>query len=511
LTKVEFLLADPRIRTSESQRLTEDHRQAIQECQQRVPIVTSVLSDCFHEEECQQRAPIVTSVLSGCFREEEEGHPLPQRNDLPTLSQVSSVSSERNTLVMTPSGGWIEDQFRPLTISNEAQDFSISLGDGRRSKKPQYKSAGFSPECTLAFLLGKESICVYSFKCLAEVRLVPVKDMGPKGVEFKEAVLSERLLAIITRQDIRIFELVSLSKGYRQVAIQRFGEDSAAHTYTWDPNCLALHEGKDRAWISAGGRENHKGVFHGSIKIYRVDLSSSGPWTMARHIVDFNSSDLDALANDFPKTMHFSPDGLRLACVTNKDRVLAWLLSNDAQPRYSPFEIKKRYTRETKAFGVTSAHLFYSPSSHPYILSTTSPSTERVRNGGEWTYISPVFDTPSRVPEGLDQDLCQLGNAGTILTGAATAHGDAIALLEETGTVLLFPLMAGKNGGLVPYLQKPIKLDKKLSSQEKASTSSLRFCARGGNGQLHLYAIDTKGKVVWKSFNQKQINPALGG
>lgn len=455
--------------------------------------------------------PIVINVLSDCFHE-EEGLRLPERNNSSSWSQVSSFSSDRDTLVRMSSEDWIEGQFRPFEISNEAQDFSIPLGDGRRSKKAQYKSAGFSPECTFAFLLSKESICVYFIQCLAEVCLVPVKDMVSKGLEYKGAVLSERLLAIITRQDIRVFKLASPKESYRQIGIERFESDSAARTYIWDPNCLALHEDNDQAWISVGGRENHNGVFYGSIKIYRVDLSGSKPTTMVRHFANFNSPDPDALANDFPKTMDFSPDGRRLACVTNRNRVLTWLLSNDARPRYSPFEIKKRYKQETKASGVTSARLFYSPSSRPYILSTTSPSTERVRNGGEWTYISPVSDTPSRVPQELDQDLYQLGNAGAILTGAATAHGDVIALLEETGTVSLFPLVASRNGGLAPaYSQRPIKLDKKLSRQEKASTTSLRFCTKGKSRQLHLYAIDTKGKVVWKSFDQWQISSAVSG
>jgi hypothetical protein len=453
----------------------------------------------------------VTSVLSDCFCE-EESHPLPQRDNPPTLSHISRVSSGSDTLVVVSRGDWIEDYFCPLEISHEAPEFSIQLGDGRRSRKTQYKSAGFSPECTFAFLLSKESICVYSFQLLPKTCLVPVEGSATKGLEYKEAVLSESLLAIITRQDLRIFKLVSPSEGYRQVDIQRFGVDSAARTSPWDPNCLAIHEDNDRAWISVGGRESRNGVFYGGIKIYRVDLSGSEPRPIARHIANLNSADPDALANDFPKTMHFSPDGLRLACVTNRDRVLTWLLSNDARPKYSPFEIKKRYKRETKALGVTSAHLFYSSSSRPYILSTTSPSTERVRNGGEWTYISPVFDTPSRVPEGLDQDLWQLGNAGAILTGAVTARGDVIALLEETGTVFLFPLIASRSGGLAPaQSQQPIKLDKKLSNQEKASTTSLRFCAKGRNRQLHLYAIDTNGKVVWKSFNQRQISSAVSG
>ena len=474
MAKVEFLLADPRIRTSEFESITEDHRQAIRECQQRVPTVTSVLSDCFCEE---------------------EGHPLPQGNNLPTLSQVSSVSSERVTLVVSRED-WMEGYFCPLEMSEEAEEFFIQPGNGRRSKKTQYKSAGFSPECTFAFLLDKESICVYSLQFPAKACPVPVEDRVPKGLEYKEAVLSERLLAIITRQDIRIFKRVSLNEGYRQVGIERFGAASAARTHTWDPNCLALHEDNDQAWISVGGRE-HSGVHYGSIKIYRVDLSGSEPRTKVQHIVNLDSPD------DFPKTMDFSPDGLRLACVTNRDRVFTWLLSNDAPPGCPPFKIKKRYKRDMKALGVTSAHLFYSLSSRPYILSTTSPSTERFRTGGEWTYISPVFDTPSRVLEGLDQNLLQLDTAGAILTGAASARGDVIALVEQTGAVWLFPLMASKNGGLEPSdSQQPIKLDKKLSSQEKASMTSLRFCAKGKNGQFHLYAIDTNGKVVWKNLNQ---------
>lgn len=382
---------------------------------------------------------------------------------------------------------WIEGPFDPFAISNEAQVFSIKL------EKGQYKSAGLSPECTFAFLLSKNSICVYSFQSLPEVCRVPVEDTIPKDLECKEAMLSERLLAIITNRDLRVFEFMSSGAGYRQVGREQFCRD---------PTCLALHEANGRAWISVGGRESNNGVIYGSIKIYRVDLSGSGPATIVRLIANFDSPSPDG----FLKTMNFSPDGLRLACVTHKNRVLTWLLSNSARPRCSPFQIKKRYNQEREDYGVTSAHLFYSPSSRPYILSTTSPSNERIHNGGEWTYISPVSDTPSRVPEELNQNLRRLRKAKAILTGAATPNGNVVALLEKTGKVLLFPLGPGKGGGLVNF-QEPIKLDKELSEQQKASTTSLRFCAKGTNRQLHLYAIDTKGRVVWKSFNQEQLVP----
>jgi hypothetical protein len=491
--KVEFLLADTDTRTSQSQRITEDLRQTTQECQQKVSIVINVLSDCLGEED----------RLS-----------LPKRNNSSFSSQVSGVSFDRNTPVKMSPKDWMEGPFDPFAKPNEAQVFSIPL-----ENRP-YKSAGFSPECTFAFLLSKNSISVYSLQSPPNFCpvLVPVKDGSPGGLEYREAILSERLLAIITKQDLRVFEL-SPNESYCQVDTKRF-------EWPWDPQCLSLHEANDRAWISVGGRENHKGVLNGSIKIYRVDFRGSGSVAaIVPHIVDLNSPGPDALAKDFPKTMDFSPDGLRLACVTNKNRVLTWHLSNNAQPRCSPFQIKKRYTQETNARGVTSAHLFYSPSSHPYILSTTSPSNERYRNDGEWTYISPVSDTPSVDPKELSQDLWLLDD-GAVLAGAAAANGDVVALLKETGELLLFPLTPRKGGGLalanfqgpmkpkkksgrlaLPNLQEPIELDRKLSKQQKASMTSLRFCSKGTNRQLHLYAIDTKGTAVWTSFNQEQSVP----
>lgn len=385
---------------------------------------------------------------------------------------------------------WIEGHFDPLAISNAAQVGSIKL------EKGQYKSAGFSPECNFAFFLSKRSICVYSFysfQSLSEAHRVPVDDRIPKNLECKEAVLSQRLLAIITNRDLRVFELISPNEGYRQIGTEQF---------SWGPACLALHEANDWAWISVGGRESRNGSFYGIIKIYRVDFNSSGPATIVRHIPSFNSPGPD----DFLKSMNFSRDGLRLACVTYKNRVLIWLLSNTARPRCSPFQIKKRYNQEREDYGVTSAHLFYSPSSRPYILSTTSPSNERFPNGGEWTYISPVSDIPSRVPKELNLDLLRLYNAKAILTGAATPNGDVVALLEERGKVLLFPLAPGKDGGLM-NLQDPITLSMELCKQQKASATSLRFCEKGTNRQVHLYAIDTKGRVVHKSFDRGQLVP----
>jgi hypothetical protein len=458
LGKVEFLLADPEIRSSQFQRITRDLGQGPQECRQ-----VSILMD----------------VLSGCFCEEDGL----ERYNSGSSSQTSSVSFDKDTLVSMSPQDWIERPFDPPAIPNEAHVLSIKL------EKGQYKSAGFSPECTRAFFLSKSSICVYSFQSLPEVCRVPVEDGTSKGLEYKAAMLSERLLAIITNRDLKVFELVSTEARYRKVGIDQLCQD---------PTCLALHEANDRTWISVGGYEKCNGVTYGSIKIYRVDLSGSEPATIVQQITNFNSPS----RGDFLKTMNFSPDGLRLACVTYKNRVFTWLLSNRARPRFAPFQIEKRYNQEMGDYGVTSVCLFYSPSFRPYVLSTTSPSNERFRNGGEWTYISPVSDTPSGVPEELDQNLWRLrDDAKAILTGAATPNGDVVALLEQTGKVLLFPLGPGRDGGLVNS-QEPIKLNKELSKQQKASTTSLRFCTKGTNRQLHLYAIDTKGRVVWKSFEQ---------
>lgn len=153
---------------------------------------------------------------------------------------------------------------------------------------------------------------------------------------------------------------------------------------------------------------------------------------------------------------------------------------------------------------MTSVTLFKSPSRKPYVLCTTSPSSERGRTG-EWSFISPVAPGPASVPISIQHSIQWLRES--VLVGAATSVGDLIAVLEASGSVRLLGLDRGIDGGLCCHApQHPVlELDGRLSRQERAPPTSLRFqeTLRG----LHIFAIDLRGKLIVKTLMKGAYPP----
>ena len=142
-----------------------------------------------------------------------------------------------------------------------------------------------------------------------------------------------------------------------------------------------------------------------------------------------------------------------------------------------------------------SATIFHSPSNRPYVLCTTSPSSERWKHGGEWSFISAVADSPASVPPDLQFDFCQLGELEKgIVAGAASSDGKVVALLNQKGRIKLFILNAKTGGGLHSALEEPVALKTRLAAQTTASRGCLRFQSQGG--KLFLFAVDLHGKVI---------------
>src|SRR2546423_3257621 len=118
-----------------------------------------------------------------------------------------------------------------------------------------------------------------------------------------------------------------------------------------------------------------------------------------------------------------------------------------------------------------SAAVFHSLSNRPYVLCTTSPSDERWKHGGEWSFISAVADSPASVPPNLQFDFCRLGKLEKgIVAGAASSDGKVVALLNQKGQIKLFNLDAKTGGGLHSALEEPVVLKKKLAAQAAASS-----------------------------------------
>jgi hypothetical protein len=134
-------------------------------------------------------------------------------------------------------------------------------------------------------------------------------------------------------------------------------------------------------------------------------------------------------------------------------------------------------------------------------MCTTSPSTRRNQNGGEWPFISPVHLSPVKVPEQLEHSFLALGKSPPAIAGAVSAHGNLVAMLENTGKLILCSLAPSSKGGICPS-GTPVILNKMLSQHKNSlmSTTSMRFHLDKGKMHLHLYAVDIKGKVIRKSF-----------
>jgi hypothetical protein len=97
-----------------------------------------------------------------------------------------------------------------------------------------------------------------------------------------------------------------------------------------------------------------------------------------------------------------------------------------------------------------------------------------------------------------------------VLVGAATSLGDLIAVLEDSGTVRLFSMKSGgRDGGLRcrPNQHSALEFDTKLSRQESAPPTSLRF--QETLRALHLFAVDLHGKLIVKTVMKGAYPPLI--
>jgi hypothetical protein len=116
---------------------------------------------------------------------------------------------------------------------------------------------------------------------------------------------------------------------------------STSQADQWNPNSLiTIHEADDRTWIAVGGYTKQDGVLSGSIKMYCIG-ANGGRAGLTRHPVSFNRPKPNPLALDPLTTLEFSPDGERLVCATNNNRVLIWRLWLDGHSQRAPFVIQR--------------------------------------------------------------------------------------------------------------------------------------------------------------------------
>ena len=114
------------------------------------------------------------------------------------------------------------------------------------------------------------------------------------------------------------------------------------------------------------------------------------------------------------------------------------------------------------------------------------------------------------MPKKLEHQLSQISECRDIktterfITGAASPGGDAIALLDDKGRLILLRLEPNSRNRM-STARPPLQLEARLVSQEKASQASLRFCHK--DGALYFFAVDTQGTVIRKRIEGASTAP----
>jgi WD40 repeat protein len=255
-------------------------------------------------------------------------------HSLPPLQPTTSTES------MDP-GEWIEIQPRTPKVTHQVQSYQIAFPSGLKAR---FTVAGLSPACSHACFLSKNMLLVYSLSNISALSAdKPVLRLDADKVKYYAAALSHNFVAILVEQSRTQKSLQVVQLDGKEVGTHPFGTEGGEHK--WEAGSLiAIHEAGDRTWIAVGGCVNEDRVPSGSIQMYCVDKNAK-PATLERQSASFTRTRPNPLKVDFLKTLAFSPDGRRLVCATNDNRILVWRLSNNARPQGAPFIFQKELKR----------------------------------------------------------------------------------------------------------------------------------------------------------------------
>jgi hypothetical protein len=204
-----------------------------------------------------------------------------------------------------------------------------------QKSSPKYLSAGLSPNCRAAFLLRPDVVKVLALDDCGKVTQEPklLKPSTSGNLKLEHAALSDQYLVLLTKREFLLYD-------HREGCF--IGKkDWTDSTGSWNSACIAITETKTHVWIAVGRSQSQQQntAKSDSIRMYQ-SIIAGNPSVIQNLDASFQSS---VFNSDHPKRISFSLDGTRLVCVTHQNRVLAWALSDNAQPTHSAFKIEKNY------------------------------------------------------------------------------------------------------------------------------------------------------------------------
>jgi WD40 repeat protein len=278
-----------------------------------------------------------------------------RRQSAATSASGSSVSNEGQ-----PSGhstDWDEPCWPEFlfTIKEAECSLNLEVSPSTRSRRlwPRpftrhcYHLVGLSPNCKLAFVLEEHGVHIYFLReppnLYAELRAeLSIESLQPSKGEVVDAVLSNRYFATVDRYKLDTFELDAngcLLNNHFSIVLE-----NQANGSNWVPTCLTIFDdNRNRTWVAVGFRvKKHLGN-GGDVKVYVIEASGITE-EIGRYDKAFRSTIARPLESEFIRRIAFSPDGDRLACVTNNNTVLIWSWSHRGKSWRPPFEIRRDFS-----------------------------------------------------------------------------------------------------------------------------------------------------------------------
>lgn len=111
------------------------------------------------------------------------------------------------------------------------------------------------------------------------------------------------------------------------------------------------------------------------------------------------------------------------------------------------------------------------------------------------------------MPKQLEHSFFVLGESRPIIAGGVSTQGNVVAMLENTGNLILSSLAHNDSGGICPS-GEIVTLKNILSKHTNSlvSSTSVRFHLDEDNKHVYLFAVDIKGKVARIRFASRDLN-----
>lgn len=281
----------------------------------------------------------------------------PRSQSAATSASGSSLSNERRPSVR--STDWEEPCWPSFLFTfKEAEYFlNIEVPPSTKSHRLRrklfsrhcrYHLVGLSPNCKLAFVLEEHGVHIYSLNEPPDLRAelqaeLNVELLNPFKGEVVDAVLSDRYFATVDRYKLDTFELgadgrLQLDKHFSTAL------ENQANGSNWVPTCLTIFDnGGSCTWVAVGFLVKKGLGCGGDIKVYRIEASGITE-EIGRNDKAIRSTIAKPVESEFIRRIAFSPDGDRLACVTNNNTVLIYSWSRRGKSWRPPFEIRRDFS-----------------------------------------------------------------------------------------------------------------------------------------------------------------------